>query len=112
MLIRENQTICIEGLRVKNMMRNHKLALHIVSVSWGRFFDMLGYKSVWYGNDIRKVPTNYPSSQTCSSCGYKNPLVKNLAVRKWECPNCHAIHDRDRNASENILMEGLQIQPA
>ena len=111
-LIRENQTICIEGLRVKNMMRNHKLALHIVSVSWGRFFDMLGYKSVWYGNDIRKVPTNYPSSQTCSSCGYKNPLVKNLAVRKWECPNCHAIHDRDRNASENILMEGLQIQPA
>ena len=111
-LIRENQTICIEDLKVKNMMRNHKLAQHIGSASWSKFFDMLTYKSVWYGNDIVKVPTMYPSSQTCSCCGYKNPLVKNLAIRKWECPECHTKHDRDTNASINILNKGLQMQSA
>ncbi|MDO4454955.1 MAG: IS200/IS605 family element RNA-guided endonuclease TnpB [Eubacteriales bacterium] len=111
-LIRENQTICIEDLKVKNMMRNHKLAQHISSASWSKFFDMLVYKSAWYGNDVIKIPTMYPSSQTCSCCGYKNPLVKNLAVRIWECPDCHTIHDRDTNASMNILNKGLQMQSA
>jgi len=105
MLIRENQTICIEDLKVKNMMRNHKLAKYISSVSWSKFYDMLTYKATWYGNDIVKIPTMYPSSQTCSCCGYKNPLVKNLAIRKWECPECHATHDRDTN-------KGLQMQSA
>lgn len=112
MLIRENQTICIEDLKVKNMMRNHKLAQHIGSASWSKFFDMLTYKSVWYGNDVIKVPTMYPSSQTCSCCGYKNPLVKDLAVRVWECPDCHTVHNRDANASINILKKGLQMQSA
>lgn len=112
MLIRENQTICIEDLKVKNMMRNHKLAQHIGSASWSKFFDMLTYKSVWYENDVIKVPTMYPSSQTCSCCGYKNPLVKNLAVRVWECPDCHTVHNRDTNASINILKKGLQVQSA
>ena len=112
MLIRENQTICIEDLKVKNMMRNHKLAQHIGSASWSKFFDMLKYKSAWYRNDLIKVPTMYPSSQTCSCCGYKNPLVKNLAVRVWECPDCHTIHNRDTNASINILNKGLQMQSA
>ena len=97
MLISENQVICIEDLKIKNMMRNHKLARCIGSVSWGNFFNII------------KVPTMYPSSQTCSCCGYKNPLVKNLAVRKWECPNCHTVHDRDTNASINILNKGLSI---
>lgn len=112
MLIRENQTICIEDLKVKNMMRNHKLSQHIGSASWSKFFDMLTYKSVWYGNDVIKVPTMYPSSQTCSCCGYQNPLVKNLAVRVWECPDCHTVHNRDTNASINILKKGLQMQSA
>ena len=107
MLISENQVICIEDLKIKNMVRNHKLARCISSVSWGKFFKMLDYKANWYGNNIIKVPTMYPSSQTCSCCGYKNPLVKNLAVRKWECPNCHTKHDRDTNASINILNKGL-----
>ena len=112
MLIRENQTICIEDLKVKNMIRNRRLAQHIASVSWSKFFDMLAYKSVWYGNDIVKVPTMYPSSQTCSCCGYKNTLVKNLAVRVWECPKCHTVHNRDANASINILNKGLQMKSA
>lgn len=103
MLVCENQTICIEDLHVKGMIRNHKLAKSIASVSWAKFFEMLEYKAVWYGNEIRKVPTMYPSSQTCSSCGYRNPLVKNLRIRIWECPGCHAVHDRDTNAGINIL---------
>lgn len=110
MLIRENQTICIEDLNVKNMMRNHKLAQHIGSASWSKFFNMLSYKATWYGNNIVKIPTMYPSSQTCSCCGYKNPLVKNLAIRNWECPKCQTKHDRDTNASINILNKGLQMQ--
>ena len=109
MLISENQVICIEDLKIKNMVRNHKLARCISSVSWGKFFNMLEYKANWYGNNIIKVPTMYPSSQTCSCCGYKNPLVKNLAVRRWQCPKCHTKHDRDINASMNILNKGLSI---
>ena len=109
-LIRENQTICIEDLKVKNMMKNHKLAQSISSVSWSKFFEMVLYKSKWYGNEVIKVPTMYPSSQTCCCCGYKNALVKNLGVRIWECPICHTKHDRDRNASINILNKGLQMQ--
>ena len=111
-IITEYDIICIEDLKVKNMMRNHKLAQHIGSASWSKFFDMLKYKSAWYRNDLIKVPTMYPSSQTCSCCGYKNPLVKNLAVRVWECPDCHTIHNRDTNASINILNKGLQMQSA
>lgn len=110
MLIRENQTICIEDLKVRNMVRDHRLAQHINSASWSKFFDMLEYKAEWYGNKIIRIPTMYPSSQTCSNCGYKNPLVKNLAIRSWECPNCHVVHDRDINASKNILAKGLQMQ--
>jgi len=109
LLISENQTICIEDLNVKGMIRNHKLAKSIASASWSRFFMMLEYKAAWYGNEIIRVPTMYPSSQTCSCCGYKNPLVKDLAIRSWECPECHTEHDRDTNASINILKKGLGI---
>lgn len=109
MLISENQTICIEDLNVKGMVRNHKLAKSIASASWAKFFAMLGYKASWYGNEIIKVPAMYPSSQTCSVCGYKNPLVKKLSIRKWECPECHTKHDRDTNASINILKKGLSL---
>ena len=108
-LIRENQTICMEDLCVKGMVRNHKLARGILSAAWSTFFTMLEYKAEWYGSRVIRVPTMYPSSQTCSCCGYKNPLVKDLKVRKWECPVCHTMHDRDMNASINILNKGLSI---
>ena len=112
MLVRENQTICIEDLNVKGMIRNHKLAKSIASVSWAKFFKMLEYKASWYGNELHRVPTMYPSSQTCSCCGYRNPRIKNLSIRIWECPKCHAVHDRDTNAGINILKKALQMQSA
>ena len=108
-LANENQVVCVEDLNVKGMLRNHKLAKAISDVSWSEFFRQLEYKTAKRGGILVKVPTFYPSSQTCSVCGYQNPIVKDLSVRKWICPNCKAHHSRDRNAATNILNKGLEM---
>ncbi|RBR30237.1 IS200/IS605 family element RNA-guided endonuclease TnpB [Enterococcus cecorum] len=108
-IIKNHDIICIEDLNVKGMLRNHKLARSISDVSWSSFVAKLQYKADWYGREIIKVDTWFPSSQICSECGHKDGN-KSLDIREWTCPICHTHHDRDINASINILTEGLRIQ--
>ena len=108
-IIDENQVIALEDLKVIDMEQNNKLARNITDASWSRLVSMLTYKADWYGRTVIKVPSNYPSSQLCSICSYKNSITKDLGIRKWTCPKCGSIHDRDVNAARNILSKGIEI---
>ena len=106
-IVRRYDTICIEDLNVKGMVKNHHLSKSITDASWCSFISMLTYKTEWYGKKVVKIDRFFPSSQTCHVCGYLNKETKDLSVREWECPVCHAHHDRDVNAAINILRFGL-----
>ena len=107
-LVRENQTIAVESLAVKNMVKNHKLALAISDSGWSELIRQLDYKCRWYGRTLVAIDRWFPSSKRCSSCGHivdKMPLN----IREWTCPKCGCNHDRDVNASKNILAAGLAV---
>jgi putative transposase len=107
-LVCENQTIVVEDLAIKNMVKNHKLALSISDASWGELIRQLAYKCEWYGRELVKIDRWFPSSKRCGSCGHVVDKLP-LNVREWECPKCGANHDRDINASKNILAAGLAV---
>jgi putative transposase len=99
-VVRENQAITVEQLKIPNMMKNHKLAKSIADASWGEFIRQLEYKSAWHGRDFQKVSARN-TSKTCSSCGAVVEQMS-LSVRRWQCETCQTWHDRDTNAAINI----------
>ncbi len=105
-LISENQTIALETLAVKNMVKNHNLAQAISDVSWSTFVTMLEYKADWYGKNILRIGQFAPSSKTCS-CGVINKDLK-LSDREWTCKSCGTTHDRDILAACNIKSFALK----
>ncbi|MEU1693446.1 RNA-guided endonuclease TnpB family protein [Streptomyces hirsutus] len=106
-LVRENQTLVIEDLTVRNMVRNHTLARAISDASWSEFRSMLEYKAAWYGREVIAVDRFFPSSRLCSACGTLQKKMP-LHVRTWPC-ECGTTHDRDVNAAKNLLAAGLAV---
>ena len=108
-ILKESDIVAVETLDVKSMYQVHKIAKHLKNLPIREFIRVLKYKSNWLGKKVIEINKYYPSSQCCNRCDYKNEEVKDLSVRKWTCPECGLIHDRDINASINIMFEGLKI---
>ena len=108
-LVRENQTIVVEDLAVKNMVKNPKLALAISDAAWGELTRQLDYKCKWYGRTLVLVDRWFPSSKRCGHCGH---IVESLPldIREWNCPKCGTPHDRDINAARNLLAVGHTVE--
>ena len=101
--------VCIEDLNMQGMALSLNFGKSVSDNGWGMFVTYLQYKFADMGKQLVKVDKYFPSSQTCSACGYKNAETKNLAIRAWSCPNCGTYHDRDVNAAINIRNEGMRI---
>ena len=110
-LVESQDLIVSEDLKVKNLLRNHRLAYGISDVSWGRFMELLGQKSALYGKEYLKVPARY-TTQTCSVCGFicKGKDKIPLGVSEWVCPGCGSHHSRNHNAAVVVLQRGLAIK--
>ncbi|WP_327576204.1 MULTISPECIES: RNA-guided endonuclease TnpB family protein [unclassified Streptomyces] len=107
-LVRENQTLVIEDLTVRNMVKNRSLARAISDAAWSGFRSMLEYKASWYGREVIAVDRFFPSSKLCSHCGTLTKKMP-LDVRTWTCDSCGTTHDRDTNAANNLLAAGLAV---
>ena len=103
-LCEQYAVICLETLNIKGMARRWGRKVH--SLGFYNFVEILKYEAMKLGTQIIFVDRYFSSSQLCHVCGYKNPAVKDLKIREWECPCCHTVHDRDKNAAINILMAG------
>lgn len=111
-IVKDYDLIVMENLDIQSMLKDKKnknLHKSIHEIGWYNFIQKVKYKSEWYGKVFVQVEKSFPSSQLCSHCGYKNTETKDLSIRKWTCPECRTVHDRDRNASINILREGKRI---
>ena len=108
-LIKENDIIVTENLGVRSMQKNHYVAKGLNENPISEIIRVLKYKTNWNNKRLIQINRYYPSSQICSICNYQNKEVKDLSIRKWECPVCHTNHNRDYNASVNIMFEGLKI---
>lgn len=107
-LIRSYDVICLEDLDIKCMVKDHRLAKHISDCGWGLFVSMLDYKAKWNDKHIVKINRFFPSSKTCSNCGWINSNLT-LSEREWICESCGHVHDRDVNAAINIHVEGINL---
>ncbi|GAA2375940.1 RNA-guided endonuclease TnpB family protein [Streptomyces carpaticus] len=107
-LVRENQTIVIEDLSVRNMVKNRSLARAISDASWSEFRALLEYKAQWYGREVITVDRFFPSSRLCSHCGTLARRMP-LHIRTWTCESCDTSHDRDVNAAKNLLAAGRAV---
>ncbi|MBR7675570.1 RNA-guided endonuclease InsQ/TnpB family protein [Streptomyces daliensis] len=108
-LVRENQTLVIEDLTVRNMVKNRSLARAISDAAWSQFRSMLEYKAQWYGRDVVVVDRFFPSSKLCSTCGTLQEKMP-LKIRTWTCQGCGTTHGRDVNAAKNLLAAGRAVQ--
>ncbi len=107
-IMRENQTVCVESLSVKAMAKHPTLAKAIHDVGWGEFVRQLAYKAEWYGRTLVAIDKWYPSSKRCFDCGHVLGSLP-LESRRWMCPACGSVHDRDVNAAKNIKAVGLAV---
>ena len=108
-LINENDIIVTEDLDVRNMQKNHYVAKGLNENPISEIIRVLKYKANWNNKKLIQIDRYYPSSQICNVCNYQNKEVKDLSIRKWECPICHIEHERDYNAAVNIMFKGLEI---
>ena len=106
-IVRNNDIISLEDLDIKNMYQEHRIAQKLIDIPLYKLIEKIKWKAYLLGKKVIQINRYYPSSQECSICGNKNEKVKDLSIRKWECENCGSIHDRDINASINIMFEGL-----
>lgn len=107
-LVRENQTLVIEDLTVRNLLKSRKLARAISDAAWRQLRSMLEYKTAWYGRELITVDRWFPSTHLCSACGAIADKMP-LNVRAWTCEGCGTVHDRDVNAAVNLLAAGLAV---
>ena len=110
-LLRHYDTIYMEDLNTSGMLKNHKLAKAIQEVGFYKFKTVLSAKALQNDKKVVLIGRFYPSSKTCSKCGYIHKDLK-LKERHWQCPNCSTSHDRDYNAALNILYEGRRVSAA